>query len=122
MDSTPLDMQIFLAIADQIAQVEFQSDSFEFFNKHIDTFEDTDDNKLEYTQVFEAYVYILEKMIEARLSASFDNSAIEEFYANFKDNMAKYEAANKDGFDTLFGFIDFDKFKANILKYKADHK
>lgn len=67
-------------------------------------------------------MYILEKMIETRLSVSFDNSAIEEFYANFKDNMGKYEAANKDGFDTLFGFIDFDKFKANILRYKADHK
>jgi len=71
MESTTTNERVFNALADQIAQIEFQNDQYEFFNKHMNTFEDTDENKLEYTQIYEAYVYILEQIIEAKLSAQF---------------------------------------------------
>jgi hypothetical protein len=49
MDNKPTHMQIFLAIGDLVVQAEFMADQYEFFNKHKDTFEDNDENKLEYT-------------------------------------------------------------------------
>ena len=70
MEST--DTQIFKEIADQIVKVDFTNDRFEFFKKHSDTFEDTEENKLEYTPIHEAYIYILEKMIEENLSQKFN--------------------------------------------------
>jgi hypothetical protein len=118
MESTTIDQQIFNAIADEITQVEFQNDQNEFYAKHMDKFEDTEENKLEYTQVYEAYIEILEQMIEAKLGAKFPQEDIDTFYEGFKNNMNTYEQMNRDAVDILFGFLDFDKFKKNILSYK----
>jgi hypothetical protein len=54
-------------------------------------------------------------MIEANLLEKFSNDDIEGFYSTFKDNMGKYEKLNPEVMDTLFSFIDFEKFKKNIL-------
>ena len=118
MEST--DTQIFKEIADQIVKVDFTNDRFEFFKKHSDTFEDTEENKLEYTPIHEAYIYILEKMIEENLSQKFNQDQIDAFYGTFIDNMAAYKDFNSHAVETLYGFIDFEKFKAEIIKYKKD--
>ena len=81
-------------------------------------FEDTEENKLEYTNIYTEYVYILEQMIEANLLEKFSNEQIEAFYGTFKDNLGKYEKLNPEAVDTLFSFVDFDSFKKNILLSK----
>ena len=53
------------------------------------------------------------------LEAGFDDQAdLEPFYKGFKANIAKYEAENSDVVETLYTFIDFSKFKENILDIK----
>lgn len=59
-------------------------------------------------------------MIEAKLVEKFSQKDIDEFYGTFKDKMADYNQANPSAVDVLFGFIDFDKFKKNILRHKKD--
>jgi hypothetical protein len=112
------DTQIFLGIADLISQADFKSSCDEFYQKNQDKFEDTEENKLEYTNIYTEYVYILEQMIEANLLEKFSNDQIEAFYGTFKDNLARYEKLNPEAVDTLFSFVDFDAFKKNILLSK----
>lgn len=92
----------------------------EFFEQNKDKVEDTEENKLEYTPIFEAYMLILETVIEVELQKTFSHEDIKAFYQHFKENLGAYEEKNKDTVDTLYSFIDFDKFKQAILKYKSD--
>ena len=57
-------------------------------------------------------------MIEANLKEQYSDEEIELFYSTFKDNLSKYEKINPEVVDTLFGFIDFEKFKKSILLHK----
>jgi hypothetical protein len=43
-----------------VTQQEFTEAQHTFFEKNKDTFEDTDENKLEHTTIFQDYVAILE--------------------------------------------------------------
>jgi len=39
--------------------------------KNCETFEDTEENKLEYTNVYTEYVHILDQMIDAQLKTTY---------------------------------------------------
>ena len=52
--------QIFKDIADLITQSDFISTQSDFISKNNHVFEETEENKLEYTQIYSDYVYILE--------------------------------------------------------------
>ena len=99
---------------------EFTNDRYTFFEKHKNTFEDTDENKLEYTQIHEAYMFILDHMMESSLMDKFSKEEIDGFYSTFKDKIHVYKEVNSDVVETLWGFIDFSMFKKEILKYKVD--
>ena len=95
----------------------------EFYEKHMDTFDENDENKLEYTQIYEAYVLISETLIEAELQKDYSQDQIQKFYDHFKENLKDYEALSPETVDTLYAFIDFDVFKKAMLRYKSDiHK
>jgi ADP-ribosylation factor-like protein 2-binding protein len=118
---TDTNTQIFLAIADLITQDEFKKSCDEFYLKNAEKFEDTEENKLEYTNIYTEYVYILEQMIEANLLAKFTNDQIEDFYSSFKEKLPEYEKLNPEVVDSLFAFIDFDKFKKAIYPDLQEH-
>ena len=91
-----------------------------YFDKHKISFEDSEENKLEYTQIFEGYVTILEEIIAAKLKEKYSEQQIETFYGSFKDNMPRFEKENVIGVETIYSLVDFDKFKESILRYKKD--
>lgn len=101
-----------------MSDTKFLADQMEFFEKHSSVFEDTEENKLEYSPIYESYVYILESVIDSKLNEKFQPSETEAFYKSFKDNLKTYEEINADVLDTLYGFIDFDKFKARMIQFK----
>ena len=68
--SSDKNLAIFNEISDYIIDPEFSSAQATFFEKIHDKIEDTEENKLEYTQIFEEYVYILENIIESKLKAN----------------------------------------------------
>jgi len=41
---------------------------------------------------------------------------------SFQNNFKTYEAENKDTVEVLMSFLDFQKFKASVLKFKAGIK
>ena len=120
MESESKDMSIFKVICGAVTDTEFTSAQQEFYEKNAHIFNDDDENKLSYTDVFESYVYLLDQTITAKLlEAKYDEQAdLEPFYKGFKANIKLYEAENPDVVDTLYTFIDFQKFKDNILEIK----
>ena len=113
-----MEEQIFKDIANLVTQADFAKAQDDFFEKNQDKFEDTEENKLEYTNIYTEYVYILEEIIEINLKDKYTDDQIEEFYASFKDKIPEYRKINPEVVDSLFDFIDFEKFKKSILLSK----
>ena len=61
-------------------------------------FDEAEENKLEYTGIYEAYVQIIDQLIDSKLAEScgFSQPEIEEFYANFSQQSAAYEALDRE--------------------------
>jgi hypothetical protein len=62
----------------------------------------------------------MERTIEARLREDYKYSddQIEQFLKSFVDNMPKYKQKDPEAVETLYGFIDFQKFKNTMVTYK----
>lgn len=64
-------------------------------------------------------MYLLETLIDTKLSDDgHSDDEVGNFYDNFKDNYKQYKDENPDTVQILLEFLDFQKFKASILKYK----
>ena len=62
----------------------------------------------------------MEKTIESKLlnDFKFSDEEINNFYTSFPDKKAHYETVNINTVDALFSFIDFDRFKKEMLEMK----
>lgn len=103
-----------------IQDKEFELAQRAFMEKNYDQFEDTEENKLIYTQIYEQFVSLLENIIIVKLEQKFQSDDVDNFYATFVENITKYEAEDAVTVNSLFSFIDFNKFKESILLYKKD--
>ena len=56
----------------------------------MDSFDSEDENKLEYTQIHEAYMFLLEQLIDAKLEVVYSDEQIASFYQHFKENFEVY--------------------------------
>ena len=99
---------------------DFQSTCDLFFESNCHKFTDDEENKLEYTQVHEAYIEILDKIIEGNILSKFSEDQVDNFYETFKDNIQTYNQESPRAVEILYSFIDFESFKKDILKFKAD--
>lgn len=114
MDSSPVsadNLSVFNAISELITSTEFNQACVSFLTKHMDVFDEEEENKLEYSTIFEEYVQILEQVIDSKLFQNFAEPTVKAFYSDFANNFKEYEKINQDAVDTLFGFTDFNKFK-----------
>jgi ADP-ribosylation factor 2-binding protein len=119
MQSPQKSKDIFKSICDLVVKPEFQEDQQAFFDKYSDQFDPNEENKLEYTPIYEKYVEIVEKIIEAKLKDEYGhtNGEIEQFYQDFKAEMSEFEKEDRDTMDLLYGLVDFMKFKKSMLTY-----
>ena len=85
----------------------------------MDTFDENDENKLEYTPIFESYVKIMEDYMDAKMMEKYSLDEIKSFYADFAADPKKYEAIDKPVVEELFSFTDFEGFKKTMLSHKA---
>jgi hypothetical protein len=94
MESTDKNMSIFNAITELVASPEFHDDSAAFVQKNYAIFDEEEENKHEYKQVYEDYVSIMERTIEAKLKDEnqFSEAEISGFLETFKDHMETYKA------------------------------
>ncbi|XP_059515215.1 ADP-ribosylation factor-like protein 2-binding protein [Myotis daubentonii] len=88
-----------------------------FMDKYYQEFEDTEENKLIYTPIFNEYISLVEKYIEEQLLEripGFNMAAFTTTFQHHKDEVAG------DIFDMLLTFTDFLAFKEMFLDYRAE--
>jgi hypothetical protein len=90
----------------------------EFCNMHCGTFENTEENKFEYTTIFKEFQVMVDQHLEARLVA--EGVDLASFLAALPDYMNLEGAHQQTGaiFDLLLAFTDFPAFKDFMLQRK----
>ncbi|XP_008833125.1 ADP-ribosylation factor-like protein 2-binding protein [Nannospalax galili] len=104
-------------LEDIIMDDEFQLLQRNFMDKYYQEFEDTEENKLIYTPIFNEYISLIEKYIEGQLLEripGFNMAAFTTTLQHHKDEVAG------DIFDMLLTFTDFLAFKEMFLDYRAE--
>jgi len=94
----------------------FQDLQDKFLNEHCDEFENEEENKLIYTDIYNQYISTLEGYIANRmmeLCPSFKMSALLELI------QARPEEVDLDLFETLTSLADFTMFKETMINYKS---
>lgn len=119
---SPSDEKVFQVITEMMTDDEFIKAQLEFMIKNNAIFEDTDENKLEYSPLYEEYLMLTETAIDAKIKQKLELSpeAVDAFYKSLKDEnkIKALEALNKDTVDHLYTLVDFNRFKQQMLDSK----
>ena len=79
-------------------------------------FDDTEENKLEYTEIFRQYTELVENSLEAKLTEKIPGFSMSMFETLLKRR--DEDDINGDIFDILLSFGDFNEFKQYMLSVK----
>ncbi|KAL6107163.1 arl2bp [Pungitius sinensis] len=104
-------------IEEIIMEEKFQQLQQSFMDQNYLEFEDSDENKLSYTPIFNEYVELLEKNLEQQLKERIPAFNMNTFV---KMLMQHKEEVPGDIFDMLVTFTDFVAFKEMFLEYRAE--
>mmetsp|Transcript_21588 Transcript_21588/g.37298 ORF Transcript_21588/g.37298 Transcript_21588/m.37298 type:complete len:192 (-) Transcript_21588:61-636(-) len=97
-----------------------QDDGFQallnsFYQDNCDKFEESKENKLEYTVVFDSYTAVVEKALEDRLSAKISGFTMEKLE---RIVLSKKDELSGEIFDLLCSLGDFMEFKDTMVAHK----
>uniref|UniRef100_A0A7S0V2Q6 ADP-ribosylation factor-like protein 2-binding protein n=1 Tax=Hemiselmis tepida TaxID=464990 RepID=A0A7S0V2Q6_9CRYP len=102
----------------------------DFIHKHCDKFSDDDENKLEYTEIFEEYVGFVEEAIEGGMKDKSGDFSMEQLMEALPDYVEKAGKADdvtqqaQEGaakaIDLLLGLAEFQSLKATMLLAQRD--
>ncbi|XP_062860226.1 ADP-ribosylation factor-like protein 2-binding protein [Trichomycterus rosablanca] len=106
-------------IEDIIMEDDFQNLQQSFMEKYYLEFEDTEENKLIYTPIFNEYVDLLEKYLEQQLIKRIPGFNMNDFTHSLKQHK---DEVSGDIFDMLLTFTDFMAFKEMFLDYRAERE
>ncbi|KAG7170476.1 ADP-ribosylation factor-like protein 2-binding protein [Homarus americanus] len=93
---------------------EFAALRENFLEQHCQVFDDEDENKLEYMDIFKQYTSLIEGHIERELSARESGFKM----AAFLQELSASHALDGEVFDLLITFTDFLAFKTAMLEIK----
>eukprot|EP00002_Diphylleia_rotans_P016296 TRINITY_DN3171_c0_g2_i3.p1 TRINITY_DN3171_c0_g2~~TRINITY_DN3171_c0_g2_i3.p1 ORF type:complete len:183 (-),score=40.52 TRINITY_DN3171_c0_g2_i3:915-1463(-) len=93
----------------------FSDRQSKFIQKHCDAFEDSEENKLSYTPIFEEYVRLMEGYLETRLTTEIKGFSMAEFMGLLQSRESEVSG---DVFDLLYSLGDFQVFKELMLSEK----
>ena len=110
--------KIFNQVCEIITSEEFSDGQMDFHVKNCQIFSEEEENKHSYMDVFEAYVKLVDTAIDANLKQLYKEAEIDEFYSTFKARYAEYKEINYDAVEILKNAIDFENFKATMLRFK----
>ncbi|KAM9229681.1 ADP-ribosylation factor-like protein 2-binding protein [Dugong dugon] len=96
---------------------EFQVLQRSFLDKHYQEFEDTEENKLAYTPIFNEYLSLVEKYIEEQLLEQIPGFNMAAFTTTLKHHK---DEVTDDIFNMLRTFMDFLAFKEMFLDCRAE--
>lgn len=105
-------------IEDIVIDHAFQTKQMDFFDKHYTEFEDTEENKLSYTHIFQDYVNMLEKYIEHELVKRMPSFSMKNFMNLLNE---RKNEVSEELLELLLSFTDFLTFKELMIDHK-NHK
>ena len=115
-DSDDFKFDIFTeALQDIVIEEEFEKMQNDFCEKYYKEFEDKDENKLEYTKIFNEYTKTTEDFLEKNLKKRVTQYKIDDFYKMLESKKFKMD---EQLLDTLLDLSDFGNFKEMMLNYK----
>jgi|SaaInlStandDraft_6_1057023.scaffolds.fasta_scaffold84306_1 ADP-ribosylation factor-like protein 2-binding protein len=94
---------------------EFTDKHARFMREHCTHFEESEENKLIYMEIFQKYTSDIERYITGKLTNAIAHFSMEEFYEMLE---TREDQIVGDVFEMLLSFADFDTFKAIMLSYK----
>ncbi|XP_077993526.1 ADP-ribosylation factor-like protein 2-binding protein isoform X2 [Glandiceps talaboti] len=104
-------------IEDIIMDDEFQDLQTDFMDKYYEEFEDTEENKFIYTDIFKEYTELIEKYLEDQLTQRMEGFSMSEFT---KQLVNRKDELNGEIFEMLLTFSDFIAFKEMFIDYKEE--
>ncbi|XP_041965878.1 ADP-ribosylation factor-like protein 2-binding protein isoform X1 [Alosa pseudoharengus] len=106
-------------IEDIIMEEDFQRLQQNFMEKYYQEFDDTEENKLIYTPIFNEYIDLLEKHLEQQLVERIPAFSMSAFTQSLKQHK---DEVSGDIFDMLLTFTDFMAFKEMFIDYRAERE
>uniref|UniRef100_A0A0V0GCJ8 ADP-ribosylation factor-like protein 2-binding protein n=1 Tax=Triatoma dimidiata TaxID=72491 RepID=A0A0V0GCJ8_TRIDM len=104
-------------IEDILVDESFQNMQRQFLDQYWDQFDDGEENRLIYMDIFQLYVRIVEQKIEKKLKETINNFEMGQFYDELRKNQDHLDG---EVFEMLYTLSDFSAFKEMILDYKAE--
>mmetsp|Transcript_22854 Transcript_22854/g.67327 ORF Transcript_22854/g.67327 Transcript_22854/m.67327 type:complete len:353 (+) Transcript_22854:76-1134(+) len=106
------------AVDDILAEKAFVEALKEFTERHCDVFEASDENKLEYTPIFEDYAKLVERSVESKLVER--GVDLDAFMRDLPAYVESADAHPRTGaiLETLMSFDSFSSFKDMMLEAK----
>ena len=105
------------ALEDLLMSDGFSRRQAEFCRAKCHVFEDTEENKLEYTSIFDEYTETLEAAMMGRLDESVEGFDAAEFFDMLEQREGQLDG---DVFDLLMTLTSFEAFKELMLDYKRE--
>eukprot|EP00003_Mantamonas_plastica_P008108 TRINITY_DN169_c1_g1_i5.p1 TRINITY_DN169_c1_g1~~TRINITY_DN169_c1_g1_i5.p1 ORF type:complete len:169 (+),score=82.36 TRINITY_DN169_c1_g1_i5:168-674(+) len=102
-------------IEEIIMEPEFEDEQSQFLDEYAHEFEDTEENKLVYMEIFQKYVGLIETILEKRLVEEIPEFSMEEFLELL---LPREDQICGDVFDILLSFADFESFKQLCIAHK----
>ena len=90
-----------------------------FCLQHCQIFDDNDENKIEYTEIFNRYTTLIESTIDTKLLQKLPNFNMRRFEEML---LSRQDEMDTEIFDLLLSLSDFDEFKEVMLSYKKPVK
>ena len=106
------------ALEDFMMHEDFAETQAAFCRERCAVFEDTDENKLEYTPIFDEYTAALETAIDAHLTETIEGFDMMTF-AEMLEAREGTEELEGEVFELLATLSSFEAFKELMLSYKA---
>ncbi|NWW26345.1 AR2BP protein, partial [Falcunculus frontatus] len=88
-----------------------------FLEKYYQEFDDSEENKLIYTDIFKEYISSVGKYIEEKLPDQFHGFDMVAFTVSLQQHK---DEMSGEIFDMLLTFTDFVAFKEMFLQYRAE--
>lgn len=109
------------ALEDFMMREDFAATQAAFCREHCAVFEDTEENRLEYTPIFEEYTAALETAIDAHLTETVEGFDMMTFAESLEAREGT-EALEGEVFELLATLSSFEAFKELMLSYKAQEE
>ncbi|KAJ8920582.1 hypothetical protein NQ315_004721 [Exocentrus adspersus] len=108
--------QIIGCVEEIIVDEDFTKLQNKFLEEYWREFDNEEENKLVYTEIFKKYISTIEKYLEERLLSSIKDFNMKHFE---EELMKKQNELEGEIFEILSTFSDFGAFKNMLLDYRA---